>query len=118
MEGKKPTLLDWESFQKLGNPENAPLEPEEESTTQKKYLTSSLRVFIEKKHRGGKEVSIIKGFEGPSEELENLGKLLKRKCGVGGSVKDNEILIQGNQRNKIMEILIGLGYKNAKKAGG
>ncbi|MBK8620316.1 MAG: translation initiation factor [Saprospiraceae bacterium] len=116
METKKPTTLDWDSFRSLGNPENAPEEPVEKVTS--KHLSSALRVFIEKKHRGGKEAIIIKGFDGPEEELESLGKLIKQKCGVGGSVKDGEIIIQGNHREKIMTILTGLGYKNAKKAGG
>ncbi|MFZ1703774.1 MAG: translation initiation factor, partial [Saprospiraceae bacterium] len=101
MENKKPTKLDWESFQKLGNPENVEEEIIEVSGKKPAYLQSSLRVFIEKKHRGGKEVSIIRGFEGPNNELEKLGKMLKQKCGVGGSVKDGEILVQGNQRDKI-----------------
>lgn len=116
MESKKPTLLDWDSFRSLGNPENAPEEPTEIKGS--KHLSSPLRVFIEKKHRGGKEAIIIKGFEGPEEELESLGKLIKQKCGVGGSVKEGEIIIQGNHREKIMVILKDLGYKNAKKAGG
>ena len=76
-----------------------------------------LRVFLEKKHRGGKTVSVIKGFVGNKDDLEALGKLLKTKCGTGGSAKDGEIIIQGDLRVKIMEILIANGYK-AKKAGG
>lgn len=116
MEKKRPTTLDWEAFQQLGNPENAPAEPEEKNDVT--YLKSALRVFIEKKHRGGKEVTIIRGFEGPEEILESLGKELKQKCGVGGSVKDQEILIQGNQRDKVVAILLEKGYKQTKKAGG
>ena len=76
-----------------------------------------LRVFLEKKHRGGKTASVIKGFVGKKDDLEALGKLLKTKCGTGGSAKDGEIIIQGDLRDKIMEILIANGYK-AKKAGG
>jgi translation initiation factor 1 len=76
-----------------------------------------LRIFIEKKHRGGKTASVIKGFVGKENDLEALGKLLKTKFGTGGSAKDGEIIIQGDLRDKIMEILIAMGYK-AKKAGG
>ena len=76
-----------------------------------------LRIFIEKKHRGGKTASIIKGFIGTHDDLEALSKLLKTKCGTGGSAKDNEIIIQGDMRDKILEILLAKGYK-AKKAGG
>ena len=76
-----------------------------------------LRVFLEKKHRGGKSASIIKGFVGKESDMEELGKFLKTRCGVGGTVKDGEILIQGDFRDKILELLLSKGYK-AKKAGG
>ena len=75
-----------------------------------------LRVFIEKKHRGGKTATIIKGFVGKQEDMEELAKLLKTRCGVGGSAKDGEIIIQGDCRDKVFEILLSKGYK-AKKAG-
>jgi translation initiation factor 1 len=77
-----------------------------------------LRVKIDRKQRNGKEVSLVEGFEGTTEELENLGRNLKKTCGVGGSVKDGIILIQGNHRDKIVEYLLKLGYKNTKKSGG
>lgn len=75
-----------------------------------------LRVWLEKNHRGGKTASVIKGFVGTDDDLESLGKTLKTKCGTGGSVKEGEIIIQGDHREKIMTILTQLGYK-AKKAG-
>jgi len=76
-----------------------------------------LRIFIEKKHRGGKTASVIKGYVGKKDDMEILAKLIKAKCGTGGSVKDGEIIIQGDFRDKILELLISNGYK-AKKAGG
>lgn len=73
-----------------------------------------LRVALDKRNRGGKKVTIVADFVGCEDDLTALGKMLKTKCGVGGSVKDGEIIIQGDFRDKVVEILCGLGYKARK----
>jgi len=76
-----------------------------------------LYVSIDRKQRAGKEVTLIEGFIGVEEDLKELGILLKSKCGVGGSVKDNEVLIQGNFKDKIFDLLVKEGYSVKKKGG-
>lgn len=74
-----------------------------------------LKVRLDSKHRAGKSVTLVEGFAGTDDDLQDLGKKLKAYCGTGGSAKDNEIIIQGDQREKVLQWLLKNGYKQAKK---
>jgi translation initiation factor 1 len=74
-----------------------------------------LKIRLDTKHRAGKAVSLVEGFTGTSTDLEDLGKKLKNFCGTGGSVRDSEIIVQGDQRDKILQWLLKNGYKQTRK---
>ncbi|UVD79705.1 translation initiation factor [Myroides albus] len=109
------------SFEDLGGfvfstNENFDFNTNEDFETPAPHL-QKLEARLDKKNRGGKIATIIKGFEGTEDDLKALAKKLKTLCGVGGSAKEGEIIIQGNFRDKIMEYLTKEGYK-VKRVGG
>ena len=99
------------------NPDYSLEESEQYNDLNKEISSQKLRIRLETKHRAGKKATIIYGFEGSDNELEVLAKQLKTKLGVGGSVKDGEIIIQGDYRDRIMKMLQDKGFKT-KRVGG
>lgn len=100
---------------------NSDFQPNNEDETPEETLAPNqqkLRVMIDRKKRKGKNVTLVVGFEGNEDDLKELGKYLKSKCGVGGSVKDYEIMVQGDQKNKVVKLLLEKGYSQTKGAGG
>ena len=115
----KQQVLSWDAFQSLGNPENAPDLPKEESSSD--FSTKDkqrVRVLLEKKRLGGKSVTLIKGLDESEAYISELGKRLKKICGVGGSAKNGEVIVQGDHRDKVIQYLIEQGYTDCKKSGG
>jgi len=97
---------------------NFQFQPEQEEEPE--TLTSNqqmLRILLDKKQRAGKSVTLITGFIGKTDDLEKLGKQLKNFCGTGGSVKDGKVIIQGDQREKVLQWLLKNGYAKSKKIG-
>jgi translation initiation factor 1 len=96
---------------------NFKFEEDEQNAATLLPAQQKLRIRLETKHRAGKAVTLIVGFIGKDEDLQELGKKLKSFCGTGGSAKDGEIIIQGDQRDKVLQWLLKNGYLNSKKSG-
>lgn len=100
------------------NPDAEWFDEEEDVMETLPVQQQKLRVLRDRKQRKGKEVTLVTGFVGTEEDLKDLGKTLKSKCGVGGSSKDNEIILQGNWVEKVVDLLKGMGYSQTKRIGG
>lgn len=95
---------------------NFSFEPEHEEVQETlSPAKQTLRIRLDTKHRAGKAVTLITGFIGTSDDAEKLGKQLKNFCGTGGSVKDAEMIVQGDQRDKVLQWLLKNGYSATKK---
>lgn len=110
---------DWKS--RLGvvfstNPDFKYDTPQEEVQATAEPARQKLRVGIDRRNRGGKQVTLVSGFVGSQDDLASLGKALKTKCGVGGSAKDGEIIIQGDLRDKVVKLLLEMGYTGTKRS--
>ncbi|MBT3173943.1 MAG: translation initiation factor [Lentimicrobiaceae bacterium] len=98
------------------NPDYNDWEEEKDNVETPNPSKQKLYVFLDKKQRKGKQVTIVEGFVGMDDDLKDLGKKLKSKCGVGGTVKNGEIMLQGDFKTKVFNILVDLGY-NCKVKG-
>ena len=97
---------------------NPNFKPEEESNEQDNVPANQQTLYISlERMKGGKVGTIVENFKGPDADLESLGKQLKTKCGVGGTVKDSIILLQGEHRDKVIAHLNSLGFKTKRKGG-
>ena len=108
---------DWKSRLQVvysTNPDYNYVTDEEPEVETLPKAQQKLRVQMEKNHRGGKVVTIVRGFIGTDDDLKALVKLLKTRCGVGGSAKDGEIIVQGDFKPKVVELLIKEGYTGTK----
>ncbi|MEI8109732.1 MAG: translation initiation factor [Chitinophagia bacterium] len=92
-------------------------EPEEQAIDTLSPGEQLLRIYLDKKQRAGKVVTLIAGFIGRDSDMEDLGKQLRNYCGTGGSAKDGIMLVQGDQREKVMQFLNKQGFSKAKKIG-
>ena len=110
-------MNDWKKKLNIVYSTNPDFEYETDEVLEEETLPKdkqSLRIQLDTKQRRGKAVTLVTGFIGSNDDLNELGKLLRVKCGVGGSAKDGEIIVQGDMRNRVLEILKQEGYKKVR----
>jgi len=123
MKKNKETIQDLSALRQIfGLPLDLPAEESDQSTSEDsiadtRHFQSIVRIHLQRL-KGNKEATLIKGLHHTKDGLEALCSELKKYCGVGGAVKEKDILLQGNHRQKVVDYLIGKGYKNTKLAGG
>lgn len=111
---------DWKDRLNVVYSTNPNFQYETENTEEPETLSPNqqkLRVQLDRKNRGGKVVTLVTGFVGTDDDLKELGRMLKSKCGVGGSAKDGEIIVQGDFKQKVIELLKKEGYTQTKPVG-
>jgi translation initiation factor 1 len=116
LQNLKDLFPDMEAF--VPTEEEQKEEGTEEQISEEAKSKMRLYVLRDKKHRGGKQVTLVEGFDGPEKAILELHSQLKSLCSAGGSLKDGEMMIQGNHVRKVMDYLIKSGYKQVKQKGG
>lgn len=99
------------------NPDYRPLGDDDTPTPEAPLHLQPLRIWLDRL-KGNKEATVIRGYAGPSERLEEIARTLKSKCATGGNAKAGEIILQGDHRDKVLGLLIDMGFTKTKKAGG
>ncbi|MBS1510613.1 MAG: translation initiation factor [Bacteroidetes bacterium] len=117
MSKKKNTFNSFSALVYSTDPDFKPETEQEDTLETLAPAQQHLRILLDKKQRAGKMVTLITGFIGTDADLETLGKQLKSYCGTGGSVKDQEIIVQGDNRDKVLQWLQKNGYSKSKKSG-
>lgn len=117
---KNPKNNDWKDRLNVvysTNPDFRYETQDEEEAATLPPSQQKLRVQLDRKNRGGKVVTLVTGFVGTDDDLKELGRLLKGKCGVGGTAKDGEIIVQGDFKQKVLDLLKQAGYTQTKPVG-